>query len=60
VGLAEAPAAATDEFAQQLRQLGQRLRAKLGVAARGDEDSTEDVAELFTARADAARRRRGL
>jgi phospholipase C len=53
------PGPPADEFTRQLRELGRELRAKLGVAARGDEASTEDVAQLFTARADAARRRGG-
>jgi hypothetical protein len=53
------PPPATDEFAIQLRELGRGLRGRFGVTARGDETSTEDVAELFTARADAARRRSG-
>jgi hypothetical protein len=46
-----------DEFDRQLRQLGQAMAAKLGVAARGDEGSLDEIAELFTARADAARGR---
>jgi phospholipase C len=45
-----------DEFDRQLRELGQAMAAKLGVAARGDDESLEPIAELFTARADAARR----
>ena len=49
------PPPRSDEFTVQLRQLGQEVAAKLGVAARGD-DAMEDIAELFTARADAARR----
>jgi phospholipase C len=53
------PPPPADEFAMQLRDLGRGLRARFGIAARGDDDSTEDVAELFTARADAARRRSG-